>query len=279
MLYKKLLTICILLVLGISAIGCGNNTSYDYETDQKNRIITYSSEEDESFSQVKSSKDYKLKPFCLILIDGVLKGSPENYPFKITSIECKQNGIFVELEFNDSGFIKNFSTAVKVGNSTVFLKQSLIDCSNTVRLYAKVNNGSTTPSIFKFSNFYWETAKVKTIGLLDFSQDTYIADKCKIKKHSTNQFTIKKKNVMNLSIKNDSYNTISYKIHTTLFDLFRNLKNTVLDGYTPKFYLIIDNQHKQINSCDFYLYQRKSGLLQADDEITQIKICIEKEVN
>ena len=101
-----LLAIIILLINKSVSTSAVNTDSYDYENDKAERFADFKSDEDNSFSKVKSSIDYKIKPLTFKFKSGELtadvSGQSNSYPFIIKSLTHKNNGLFLCMEFKYS---------------------------------------------------------------------------------------------------------------------------------------------------------------------------------
>lgn len=284
------------------------STNYDYQTDKANSFKDFKKEEDSGFSKVNSSIRYKMSPYKLHFKPNELTADvseqPDNYPFTVKSLTHKNNGLFLCLEFKDSGFIKDFQMRIKVNENSQTVSQSLIDCSNQVKLYVPFSFSQEITAkgvTVTLSNFYWKKTDVVTMANIDYEKGIASSDYSQIKiktkgdgssnkgsddsteslstasSFSPDTYTVKCKGVMDLTLAKTSYNSIRLKMNGNLGDLAESLEDFALSKASTKYYLIFVSSHNQTNSNKFYLHQEEDTILQSDDKIEQVKICIEKE--
>lgn len=246
---KRYITLSIIFLCFLLS-GCNENITYDYKSD---KIINYTSEEETSFSKVKSSDQYTLTSFYLICDKDITQQQqPENNPFDIISIDVKNTGIFIKIDFKDSGYIKNFCMTINAGKHEFILKRALIDCSNSVDFYIATKSSNNIFGL-KFSSFSWQSAKIEQEFIENFNQE-----------NSDNVCNIK---AINLKIAKTANNSLNINSYFNLSNLFKN----------QRLYVLLENQHVQTDCYDFYLNHGISTVLQSQKGITQVKICIEKE--
>lgn len=171
---KLTMTIAVVVVIAVvvalvkeNNFNQGNastSTNYDYQTDKANSFKDFKKEENSNFSKVNSSIRYKMSPYKLHFKPNELTANvskqPDNYPFTIKSLTHKNNGLFLCLEFKDSGFIKDFQMKIKVNENSQTISQSLIDCSNQIKLYVPFSFSQEITAkgvTVTLSNFYWKT--------------------------------------------------------------------------------------------------------------------------
>ena len=262
--------------------------SYDYESDKVERFTDFKSDEGTSFSKVKSSVAYKIKPITLSFTPNDLSASiqkqPENYPFEIKSLTHKNNGLFLCIEFKDSGFIKDFQLTIKVNEITKTIKQPLIDCSNKIKLYVplSISKEVTKADIdVTISNIYWRRANVTNLATINYEKDLATTNNSKVvvkkSENKNNAFTLKYNNSLDLTLEKTSYNSLHLMSGNHLNDLAKSLNDLILSRVSTKYYIVFVSSHNQTNSNKFYLHQKENTILKSDDKIEQIKICIEKE--
>lgn len=285
------------------------STNYDYQTDKANSFKDFKKEEDSGFSKVNSSIRYKMSPYKLHFkpneLTADVSGQPDNYPFIVKSLTHKNNGLFLCLEFKDSGFIKDFQMRIKVNENSQTVSQSLIDCSNQVKLYVPFSFSQEITAkgvTVTLSNFYWKKTDVVNMANIDYEKGNASSDYSQVKikakgnnsssnngsdssteslstttNFSPDTYTVKCKGVMDLTLAKTSYNSMRLKTNGNLGDLAESLEDLALSKASTKYYLIFVSSHNQTNSNKFYLHQEEDTILQSDDKIEQVKICIEKE--
>lgn len=237
---------------------------------------------------------------------------PDNYPFTIKSLTHKNNGLFLCLEFKDSGFIKDFQMKIKVNENSQTVSQSLIDCSNQIKLYVPFSFSQEITAkgvTVTLSNFYWKKTDVITMANIDYEKGIANSDYSQVKikakgnegnsnngnatntddnisntdsvstaaNFSPDTYTVKCKGVMDLTLAKTSYNSMHLKTNGNLGDLAESLEDFALSKASTKYYLIFVSSHNQTDSNKFYLHQEEDTILQSNDKIEQVKICIEKE--
>ena len=234
---------------------------------------------------------------------------PDNYPFTIKSLTHKNNGLFLCLEFKDSGFIKDFQMKIKVNENSQTVSQSLIDCSNQIKLYVPFSFSQEITAkgvTVTLSNFYWKKTDVITMANIDYEKGIANSDYSQVKikakgngssnndanttntngsteslstatSFSPDTYTVKCKGVMDLTLAKTSYNSMHLKTNGNLGDLAESLEDFALSKASTKYYLIFVSSHNQTDSNKFYLHQEEDTILQSNDKIEQVKICIEKE--
>lgn len=237
---------------------------------------------------------------------------PDNYPFTIKSLTHKNNGLFLCLEFRDSGFIKDFQMKIKVNENSQTVSQSLIDCSNQIKLYVPFSFSQEITAkgvTVTLSNFYWKKTDVITMANIDYEKGIANSDYSQVKikakgnegnsnngnatntddnisntdsvstaaNFSPDTYTVKCKGVMDLTLAKTSYNSMHLKTNGNLGDLAESLEDFALSKASTKYYLIFVSSHNQTDSNKFYLHQEEDTILQSNDKIEQVKICIEKE--
>ena len=265
-----------------------NTESYDYENDKADRFIDFKSDEDNSFSKVKSSIDYKIKPLNFKFEPGELTADvseqSDSYPFEIKSLTHKNNGLFLCMEFKDSGFVKDFQLTIKVNENTKIIKQPLIDCSNKIMMYVPFSFSqeiTKTDIDVTISNIYWQKANIANLATIDYEKSLANTNlpKTIIKKNenASDSYILKYGNLLNVTLEKTSYNSLHLVTSNRLQDLTMSLENLILDKVSTKYYVIFVNSHNQTNSNKFYVHQKEDVILKSDDKIEQIKICIEKE--
>lgn len=296
--------------------NASTSTNYDYQTDKANSFKDFKKEENSNFSKVNSSIRYKMSPYKLHFKPNELTANvskqPDNYPFTIKSLTHKNNGLFLCLEFKDSGFIKDFQMKIKVNENSQTVSQSLIDCSNQIKLYVpfsfsqEITAKGVTATL---SNFYWKKADVITMANIDYEKGIANSDYSQVKikakgngssnndanttntddnisntdsvstaaNFSPDTYTVKCKGVMDLTLAKTSYNSMHLKTNGNLGDLAESLEDFALSKASTKYYLIFVSSHNQTDSNKFYLHQEEDTILQSNDKIEQVKICIEKE--
>lgn len=314
---KLTMTIAVVVVIAVVvALVKENNfnqrnasTNYDYQTDKANSFKDFKKEENSNFSKVNSSIRYKMSPYKLHFKPNELTADvskqPDNYPFTIKSLTHKNNGLFLCLEFKDSGFIKDFQMKIKVNENSQTVSQSLIDCSNQIKLYVPFSFSQEITAkgvTVTLSNFYWKKTDVVTMANIDYEKGIASSDYSQVKikakgnnssgnkgsddsteslstaiSFSPDTYTVKCKGVMDLTLAKTSYNSIRLKTNGNLGDLAESLEDFALSKASTKYYLIFVSSHNQTNSNKFYLHQEEDTILQSDDKIEQVKICIEKE--
>lgn len=316
------ITAVVVVLIVVVALAKANNfsqgnasasTNYDYQTDKANSFKDFKKEEDSGFSKVNSSIRYKMSPYKLHFKPNELTADvseqPDSYPFTVKSLTHKNNGLFLCLEFKDSGYIKDFQMRIKVNENSQTVSQSLIDCSNQVKLYVPFSFSQEITAkgvTVTLSNFYWKKTDVITMANIDYEKGIASSDYSKVKikakgdgsssndvnsssttssteslstttSFSPDTYTIKCKGVMDLTLAKTSYNSMRLKTNGNLGDLAESLEDFALSKASTKYYLIFVSSHNQTNSNKFYLYQEEDTILQSDDKIEQVKICIEKE--
>ena len=320
---KLTMTIAVVVVIAVvTALVKENNfnqgnastsTNYDYQTDKANSFKDFKKEENSNFSKVNSSIRYKMSPYKLHFKPNELTANvskqPDNYPFTIKSLTHKNNGLFLCLEFKDSGFIKDFQMKIKVNENSQTVSQSLIDCSNQIKLYVPFSFSQEITAkgvTVTLSNFYWKKTDVITMANIDYEKGIANSDYSQVKikakgngssnndanttntngsteslstatSFSPDTYTVKCKGVMDLTLAKTSYNSMRLKTNGNLGDLAESLEDFALSKASTKYYLIFVSSHNQTNSNKFYLHQEEDTILQSDDKIEQVKICIEKE--
>ena len=280
------ITIIVLLVTKSMHTQKTSIDSYDYEIDKAERFTDFKSDEDSSFSKVKSSINYKIEPFTLNFAPNELTADvskqPQNYPFEIKSLTHKNNGLLLYLEFINSGFIKDFQLTIKVNENIKVIKQPLIDCSNEIKLYIpysfnqEINSKVISVTI---SNVCWKEASITNLATIDYEKASANTNKSDvvIKTNNNNSYNLKYSKLLNLTLEKTSYNSLHLKSKSSLLDLAESLRNLILNKVDTKYYVILINSHRQTNSNKFYLHEKENTILKSDDKIEQIKICIEKE--
>lgn len=320
---KLTMTIAVVVVIAVvTALVKENNfnqgnastsTNYDYQTDKANSFKDFKKEEDSNFSKVNSSIRYKMSPYKLHFKPNELTANvskqPDNYPFTIKSLTHKNNGLFLCLEFKDSGFIKDFQMKIKVNENSQTVSQSLIDCSNQIKLYVPFSFSQEITAkgvTVTLSNFYWKKTDVITMANIDYEKGIANSDYSQVKikakgngssnndanttntngstesfsaatSFSSDTYTVKCKGVMDLTLTKTSYNSMRLKTNGNLGDLAESLEDFALSKASTKYYLIFVSSHNQTDSNKFYLHQEEDTILQSNDKIEQVKICIEKE--
>ena len=296
--------------------NASTSTNYDYQTDKANSFKDFKKEENSNFSNVNSSIRYKMSPYKLHFKPNELTANvskqPDNYPFTIKSLTHKNNGLFLCLEFRDSGFIKDFQMKIKVNENSQTVSQSLIDCSNQIKLYVPFSFSQEITAkgvTVTLSNFYWKKTDVITMANIDYEKGIANSDYSQVKikakgngssnndanttntddnisntdsvstaaNFSPDTYTVKCKGVMDLTLAKTSYNSMHLKTNGNLGDLAESLEDFALSKASTKFYLIFVSSHNQTDSNKFYLHQEEDTILQSNDKIEQVKICIEKE--
>lgn len=320
---KLTMTIAVVVVIAVVAAlvkennfnqgNASTSTNYDYQTDKANSFKDFKKEENSNFSKVNSSIRYKMSPYKLHFKPNELTANvskqPDNYPFTIKSLTHKNNGLFLCLEFKDSGFIKDFQMKIKVNENSQTVSQSLIDCSNQIKLYVPFSFSQEITAkgvTVTLSNFYWKKTDVITMANIDYEKGIANSDYSKVKikakgngssnnnANTTNTngsteslstatsfspdiYTVKCKGVMDLTLAKTSYNSMHLKTNGNLGDLAESLEDFALSKASTKYYLIFVSSHNQTDSNKFYLHQEEDTILQSNDKIEQVKICIEKE--
>lgn len=322
---KLTMTIAVVVVIAVvvalvkeNSFNQGNaststSTNYDYQTDKANSFKDFKKEENSNFSKVNSSIRYKMSPYKLHFkpneLTADVSGQPDNYPFTIKSLTHKNNGLFLCLEFKDSGFIKDFQMKIKVNENSQTVSQSLIDCSNQIKLYVPFSFSQEITAkgvTVTLSNFYWKKTDVITMANIDYEKGIANSDYSKVKikakgngssnnnanttntngsteslstatSFSPDTYTVKCKGVMDLTLAKTSYNSMRLKTNGNLGDLAESLEDFALSKASTKYYLIFVSSHNQTDSNKFYLHQEEDTILQSNDKIEQVKICIEKE--
>ena len=323
---KLTMTIAVVVVIAVvTALVKENNfnqgnastsTNYDYQTDKANSFKDFKKEENSNFSKVNSSIRYKMSPYKLHFKPNELTANvskqPDNYPFTIKSLTHKNNGLFLCLEFKDSGFIKDFQMKIKVNENSQTVSQSLIDCSNQIKLYVPFSFSQEITAkgvTVTLSNFYWKKTDVITMANIDYEKGIANSDYSQVKikakgnegnnnngnatntddnisntdsvstaaNFSPDTYTVKCKGVMDLTLAKTSYNSMHLKTNGNLGDLAESLEDFALSKASTKYYLIFVSSHNQTDSNKFYLHQEEDTILQSNDKIEQVKICIEKE--
>lgn len=320
---KLTMTIAVVVVIAVvTALVKENNfnqgnastsTNYDYQTDKANSFKDFKKEENSNFSKVNSSIRYKMSPYKLHFKPNELTANvskqPDNYPFTIKSLTHKNNGLFLCLEFKDSGFIKDFQMKIKVNENSQTVSQSLIDCSNQIKLYVPFSFSQEITAkgvTVTLSNFYWKKTDVITMANIDYEKGIANSDYSQVKikakgngssnndanttntngstesfsaatSFSSDTYTVKCKGVMDLTLTKTSYNSMRLKTNGNLGDLAESLEDFALSKASTKYYLIFVSSHNQTDSNKFYLHQEEDTILQSNDKIEQVKICIEKE--
>lgn len=289
--------------------NASTSTNYDYQTDKANSFKDFKKEENSNFSKVNSSIRYKMSPYKLHFKPNELTANvskqPDNYPFTIKSLTHKNNGLFLCLEFRDSGFIKDFQMKIKVNENSQTVSQSLIDCSNQIKLYVPFSFSQEITAkgvTVTLSNFYWKKTDVITMANIDYEKGIANSDYSQVKikakgngssnndanttntdsvstaaNFSPDTYTVKCKGVMDLTLAKTSYNSMHLKTNGNLGDLAESLEDFALSKASTKYYLIFVSSHNQTDSNKFYLHQEEDTILQSNDKIEQVKICIEKE--
>lgn len=296
--------------------NASTSTNYDYQTDKANSFKDFKKEENSNFSKVNSSIRYKMSPYKLHFKPNELTANvskqPDNYPFTIKSLTHKNNGLFLCLEFRDSGFIKDFQMKIKVNENSQTVSQSLIDCSNQIKLYVPFSFSKEITAkgvTVTLSNFYWKKTDVITMANIDYEKGIANSDYSQVKikakgngssnndanttntddnisntdsvstaaNFSPDTYTVKCKGVMDLTLAKTSYNSMHLKTNGNLGDLAESLEDFALSKASTKYYLIFVSSHNQTDSNKFYLHQEEDTILQSNDKIEQVKICIEKE--
>lgn len=296
--------------------NASTSTNYDYQTDKANSFKDFKKEENSNFSKVNSSIRYKMSPYKLHFKPNELTANvskqPDNYPFTIKSLTHKNNGLFLCLEFRDSGFIKDFQMKIKVNENSQTVSQSLIDCSNQIKLYVPFSFSQEITAkgvTVTLSNFYWKKTDVITMANIDYEKGIANSDYSQVKikakgngssnndanttntddnisntdsvstaaNFSPDTYTVKCKGVMDLTLTKTSYNSMHLKTNGNLGDLAESLEDFALSKASTKYYLIFVSSHNQTDSNKFYLHQEEDTILQSNDKIEQVKICIEKE--
>lgn len=323
---KLTMTIAVVVVIAvIVALVKENNfnqgnastsTNYDYQTDKANSFKDFKKEENSNFNKVNSSIRYKMSPYKLHFKPNELTANvskqPDNYPFTIKSLTHKNNGLFLCLEFKDSGFIKDFQMKIKVNENSQTVSQSLIDCSNQIKLYVPFSFSQEITAkgvTVTLSNFYWKKTDVIIMANIDYEKGIANSDYSQVKikakgnkgnsnngnttitddnannndsistatSFSPDTYTVKCKGVMDLTLTKTSYNSMHLKTNGNLGDLAESLEDFALNKASTKYYLIFVSTHNQTDSNKFYLHQEEDTILQSNDKIEQVKICIEKE--
>lgn len=320
---KLTMTIAVVVVIAVvvalvkeNNFNQGNastSTNYDYQTDKANSFKDFKKEENSNFSKVNSSIRYKMSPHKLHFkpneLTADVSGQPDNYPFTIKSLTHKNNGLFLCLEFKDSGFIKDFQMKIKVNENSQTVSQSLIDCSNQIKLYVPFSFSQEITAkgvTVTLSNFYWKKTDVITMANIDYEKGIANSDYSQVKikakgndssnndanttntndsterlstaiSFSPDTYTVKCKGVMDLTLTKTSYNSMRLKTNGNLGDLAESLEDFALSKASTKYYLIFVSSHNQTDSNKFYLHQEEDTILQSNDKIEQVKICIEKE--
>ena len=320
---KLTMTIAVVVVIAVvtalvkeNSFNQGNastSTNYDYQTDKANSFKDFKKEENSNFSKVNSSIRYKMSPYKLHFKPNELTANvskqPDNYPFTIKSLTHKNNGLFLCLEFKDSGFIKDFQMKIKVNENSQTVSQSLIDCSNQIKLYVPFSFSQEITAkgvTVTLSNFYWKKTDVITMANIDYEKGIANSDYSQVKikakgndssnndanttntndsteslstaiSFSPDTYTVKCKGVMDLTLAKTSYNSMHLKTNGNLGDLAESLEDFALSKASTKYYLIFVSSHNQTDSNKFYLHQEEDTILQSNDKIEQVKICIEKE--
>lgn len=323
---KLTMTIAVVVVIAVvtalvkeNSFSQGNastSTNYDYQTDKANSFKDFKKEENSNFSKVNSSIRYKMSPYKLHFKPNELTADvseqPDNYPFTIKSLTHKNNGLFLCLEFKDSGFIKDFQMKIKVNENSQTVSQSLIDCSNQIKLYVPFSFSQEITAkgvTVTLSNFYWKKTDVITMANIDYEKGIANSDYSQVKikakgnegnsnndnititdedatntgnistatSFSPDTYTVKCKGVMDLTLTKTSYNSMRLKTNGNLGDLAESLEDFALSKASTKYYLIFVSSHNQTDSNKFYLHQEEDTILQSNDKIEQVKICIEKE--
>lgn len=323
---KLTMTIAVVVVIAViialvkeNSFNQGNastSTNYDYQTDKANSFKDFKKEENSNFNKVNSSIRYKMSPYKLHFkpneLTANVSGQPDNYPFTIKSLTHKNNGLFLCLEFKDSGFIKDFQMKIKVNENSQTVSQSLIDCSNQIKLYVPFSFSQEITAkgvTVTLSNFYWKKADVITTANIDYEKGIANSDYSQVKikakgnegnsnndnatitdnnvsntdsistaaNFSPDTYTVKCKGVMDLTLAKTSYNSMRLKTNDNLGDLAESLEDFALSKASTKYYLIFVSSHNQTDSNKFYLHQEEDTILQSNDKIEQVKICIEKE--
>lgn len=323
---KLTMTIAVVVVIAVvvalvkeNSFNQGNastSTNYDYQTDKANSFKDFKKEENSNFNKVNSSIRYKMSPYKLHFKPNELTADvseqPDNYPFTIKSLTHKNNGLFLCLEFKDSGFIKDFQMKIKVNENSQTVSQSLIDCSNQIKLYVPFSFSQEITAkgvTVTLSNFYWKKTDVITMANIDYEKGIANSDYSKVKikakgnkgnsnngnatitdnnanntdgintatSFSPDTYTVKCKGVMDLTLTKTSYNSMHLKTNDNLGDLAESLEDFALSKASTKYYLIFVSSHNQTDSNKFYLHQEEDTILQSNDKIEQVKICIEKE--
>lgn len=320
---KLTMTIAVVVVIAVvvalvkeNSFNQGNasaSTNYDYQTDKANSFKDFKKEENSNFSKVNSSIRYKMSPYKLHFKPNELTADvseqPGNYPFTIKSLTHKNNGLFLCLEFKDSGFIKDFQMKIKVNENSQTVSQSLIDCSNQIKLYVPFSFSQEITAkgvTVTLSNFYWKKTDVITMANIDYEKGIANSDYSEVKikakgngssnnnanttntngsteslstatSFSPDTYTVKCKGVMDLTLAKTSYNSMRLKTNGNLGDLAESLEDFALSKASTKYYLIFVSSHNQTDSNKFYLHQEEDTILQSNDKIEQVKICIEKE--
>lgn len=323
---KLTMTIAVVVVIAVVTVlvkennfnqgNASTSTNYDYQTDKANSFKDFKKEENSNFSKVNSSIRYKMSPYKLHFKPNELTADvskqPDNYPFTIKSLTHKNNGLFLCLEFKDSGFIKDFQMKIKVNENSQTVSQSLIDCSNQIKLYVPFSFSQEITAkgvTVTLSNFYWKKTDVITMSNIDYEKGIANSDYSKVKikakgngssnnnanttntddnvsntdsistavNFSPDTYTVKCKGVMDLTLAKTSYNSMHLKTNGNLGDLAESLEDFALSKASTKYYLIFVSSHNQTDSNKFYLHQEEDTILQSNDKIEQVKICIEKE--
>lgn len=320
---KFTMTIAVIVVIAVVAAlvkensfnqgNASTSTNYDYQTDKANSFKDFKKEENSNFNKVNSSIRYKMSPYKLHFKPNELTADvskqPDNYPFTIKSLTHKNNGLFLCLEFKDSGFIKDFQMKIKVNENSQTVSQSLIDCSNQIKLYVPFSFSQEITAkgvTVTLSNFYWKKIDVITMANIDYEKGIANSDYSQVKikakgngssnnnanttntngsteslstatSFSPDTYTVKCKDVMDLTLTKTSYNSMHLKTNGNLGDLAESLEDFALSKASTKYYLIFVSSHNQTDSNKFYLHQEEDTILQSNDKIEQVKICIEKE--
>ena len=201
---------------------------------------------------------------------------------------------------------------IKVNENSQTVSQSLIDCSNQIKLYVPFSFSQEITAkgvTVTLSNFYWKKIDVITMANIDYEKGIANSDYSQVKikakgnegnsnngnatntddnvsntgsistatSLSPDTYTVKCKGVMDLTLAKTSYNSMRLKTNDNLGDLAESLEDFALSKASTKYYLIFVSSHNQTDSNKFYLHQEEDTILQSNDKIEQVKICIEKE--
>lgn len=278
------------------------NSNYTYEKERviKNSAVTDNviSSEEQNFSLVKSSSHYYMQPISIDFVsksDRNIKYDNEEaincdgYPFVINDVTYNNTGIFINMEFKDSGYISDFQMTLTILDTEKICKIDLIDCSNQFVVYIPFDFRQVEDMSdfkIKLSNFAWKPVKMKKIAIIDFDKKMATfqekSEKEKIiSKVNDNMFTLDyTKNVKNNSkfkckLEKQSYNSL----HLKTYRYFNNMLNKFLNMFTKskssKFSLICMNNHVQTDCVSLRCNQIIDKVFCFNSNIGQVKILVE----
>lgn len=278
------------------------NSDYTYEKERiiKNNAVTDKviSSEEQNFSLVKSSSHYYMQPISIafdsednknIKCDDDKVINCDGYPFVINDVNYNNTGVFINMEFKDSGYISDFQMTLTILDTEQICKIDLIDCSNQFVVYIPFDfrqvKGMPDFKI-KLSKFAWKSVKMKKIAIIDFDKKMVTfqeeSEKGKIiSKVSDNVFildytkNVKGNSKFKCKLEKQSYNSLHLKTDRYFNNMVNKFLNMFAKSKSNKFSLICVNNHVQTDSVSFRCNQIIDNVFCLNSNIGQVKIFVE----